>query len=74
LIYRGNIAQKASFKRLEGQFLGQKASSKETMPRANRHFLPAYLWHISNGVASSNRSSRQPPSGGSMVKGLKGSR
>ena len=49
------------------------------MPRANRHFLPGYLWHISNGVASSNRSNRsiamlrssgQRPGRGSKVQGV----
>jgi REP element-mobilizing transposase RayT len=28
--------------------LKPKANSKEAMPRANRHFLPGYVWHITH--------------------------
>jgi hypothetical protein len=29
----------------------------QTMPRANRHFLPGHVWHITmNSAAASNRS------------------
>ena len=45
---------------LRGPVLGVKVPfKKKTMPRANRSFLPGYIWHVTiNTAVSSNRSKR----------------
>ena len=41
--------RKRRLRALEAHFYGPKGTSKETpMPRANRHFLPGYVWHITH--------------------------
>jgi len=37
--------------------LERELGTQKTMPRANRHFLPGYVWHITfNAAARSNHS------------------
>ena len=49
LIYQGEVAQKGVVKELRTRFFDlEKSFLRKTMLRANRYFLPGYIWHITH--------------------------
>jgi hypothetical protein len=47
---QGGAGGMASFKSLAVGFSSEKRPLRKTMLRANRHFLPSYIWHLTHRV------------------------